>query len=102
MLNHRDAGAFERVAPKLQDIQVEAPKENKSASQPASKPSVPTEDEVLVVVSKVKGYIRSKSGMNTSDAVMQELSERVRKFANLAIDQAQKHGRKTILDRDVS
>ena len=34
--------------------------------------------EVLVVASKLKNYIRAKSGMNTSGSVMEALSGRIR------------------------
>src|SRR4051812_3677141 len=36
------------------------------------------EREVLIVVSKMKKYIRERSGMNTSDAIAEGLSEHVR------------------------
>jgi hypothetical protein len=56
--------------------------------------------EVLVVASKVKNYIRGKSGMNTSAAVMDILSTRVRQLCDQAIDHARSEGRKTVMDRD--
>jgi histone H3/H4 len=59
-------------------------------------------DEVLVVASKVKAYIRAKSGMNTSASVMDALSARVRRLADEAIARAQADGRKTVMDRDFS
>jgi histone H3/H4 len=58
-------------------------------------------DEVLVVASKVKAYIRARSGMNTSAGVMDALSEQVRKLCDDAIRTAMKNDRKTVLDRDV-
>lgn len=57
-------------------------------------------DEVLVVVSKLKKYIRAKSGMNTSDAVVSVLSDHLRHVCDLAIQKATEDGRKTVLDRD--
>ncbi len=56
--------------------------------------------EVLVVASKLKNYIRAKSGMNTSGAVMSALSEKVRQLCDQAIDNAKREGRKTVMDRD--
>ena len=44
--------------------------------------------EVLVVISKVKAYIRAKSSMNTSDAVTEALSELVRSTCDQAIEKA--------------
>jgi len=43
---------------------------------------------VLVVVSKVKKYIRDRSGMNTSDAVAEALSAHLRKVSDEAIRNA--------------
>jgi histone H3/H4 len=59
------------------------------------------EAEILIVVSKMKKYIKDKSGMNTSDAVAQVLSDRVRALCDAAIATSQADGRKTVLDRDV-
>ena len=56
--------------------------------------------EVLVVASKVKAYIRAQSGMNTSSAVLEVLSERIRQLCNEAIEKAKQDGRKTVMDRD--
>lgn len=56
--------------------------------------------EVLVVASKLKNYIKAKSGMNTSAAVMAVLSERVRQLCDQAVDRAKSEGRKTVMDRD--
>jgi hypothetical protein len=58
-------------------------------------------DDVLVVVSKVKKYIRDRGGMNTSDTVAEALGAHVRKVCDDAIRNAGRDGRKTVLDRDV-
>ena len=58
-------------------------------------------DEVLIVVSKMKKYIRDRSGMNTSDAVAEALGDHVRAVCDEAIRAATRDGRKTVLDRDV-
>ncbi len=55
---------------------------------------------VLVVISKMKDYIRKKAGMNTSDKVAPVITDRVRELCDKAIERAQKDGRKTILERD--
>lgn len=57
-------------------------------------------EEVLVVVSKLKKYIRAKSGMNTSDGVVSVLSDHLRHMCDVAIQKATDDGRKTVLDRD--
>lgn len=56
--------------------------------------------EVLVVASKLKAYIRTQSGMNTSSAVMDAVSRKVRKLCDQAIEHAKSEGRKTVMDRD--
>ena len=56
--------------------------------------------DVLVVVSKLKNYIRNTSGMNTSGTVATALSEIVRSLCAQAIEKAKNDGRKTVMDRD--
>ena len=58
--------------------------------------------EILVVASKVKGYIKTASGMNTSDKIMEMISNKVRQICDQAIANARTDGRKTVMDRDVS
>lgn len=57
-------------------------------------------EEVLVVASKLKNYIRGKSGMNTSSAVVEVLSSKLRQLCDTAIENAKREGRKTVMDRD--
>jgi histone H3/H4 len=59
-----------------------------------------SEKEVLVVVSKLKKYIRSVSGMNTAGNVAPALSDVIRNLCNQAIEKARGDGRKTVMDRD--
>ena len=59
-----------------------------------------TNEDVLVVVSKVKNYIRAKSEMNTSGAVAGQISAIVRKLCDEAIERAKSDNRKTVMDRD--
>lgn len=58
------------------------------------------QNEVLVVVSKVKSYIRARSSMNTADAASEALSNLVRAACDKAIENAKKDGRKTVMARD--
>lgn len=58
------------------------------------------EKEVLIVASKLKNYIRAKSGMNTSAAVIDVLSDKVRDLCDQAVEAAKRDGRKTVMDRD--
>jgi hypothetical protein len=120
VMRHRDAWAEERRSP----TEAEWAREQLAASAPpASSPprgaaeaaaprrivvSNPTVSakasdaprEILIVVSKLKAYVRARSGMNTSDGVMDVLSDRVRALCDAAIDNATAAGRKTVLDRD--
>ncbi|MDP6977439.1 MAG: hypothetical protein QF570_02420 [Myxococcota bacterium] len=58
-------------------------------------------NEVLVVASKVKAYIKDKGDMKTSASVLSALSDRIRSMCEEAIENARSDGRKTILDRDI-
>ncbi|MFN0056870.1 MAG: hypothetical protein ACKVX7_00305 [Planctomycetota bacterium] len=58
--------------------------------------------EVLVVVSKLKKYIKAQSGMNTAGTVAEEVSKRVRAICDRAIEAARQNGRKTVMERDIS
>lgn len=122
---HRDAGAIEKYAPKVltpaeteknqDDVtpteiyssQQQAPgrriivnsnqvHQNKSTSTANQK----LPQEVLIIASRLKDYIQSKGEMNTSASVMDLLSDKVRKLCDEAIENAQRDGRKTVMDRD--
>lgn len=119
MLRHRDAWAVEERAPSKEQWDAElaenpapvaAQSSNpKSAPIPAVRRAVeapqplsPTGDgDVLIVVSKVKKYIKDRSGMNCGDAVADVLSEHVRAVCDEAIRAAGRDERKTVLERDV-
>jgi len=57
--------------------------------------------DIMIVVSKLKKYIKDRSGMNCSDAVAEVLSDHVRALADESIRAAARDERKTVLDRDV-
>ena len=59
-----------------------------------------SEKELLIVVSKLKKYIRSAHGMSTAGNVASALSEVVRNLCDQAIEKAKSDGRKTLMDRD--
>lgn len=69
--------------------------QNKSAGG-----SSPMSQEVLVVVSKMKQYIKDRADMNTSGDVSDVLSDIIRRACDDAIDQARADGRKTVMARD--
>jgi len=57
--------------------------------------------DMMIVVSKLKKYIKDRSGMNCSDAVADVLSDHVRALCDESIRAAGRDERKTVLDRDV-
>lgn len=119
---HRESWAVERRAPTRAQWEREqaaeraggasAPAPGASSSAAASAPPRrilpppaparpdPLAREVLIVTSKLKNYIRARSGMNTSDRCVEPLSDAVRELADRAIDKARAEGRKTVLERD--
>jgi histone H3/H4 len=58
--------------------------------------------QILVVASKVKTYIKEKSGMNTSATIMEALSKVVERECDKAIEHAKNEKRKTVMERDFS
>jgi histone H3/H4 len=68
-------------------------------SPTAAKPQIP--EEILIIASRLKDYVRARSGFNTSDRVLEPLSEILREVCDRAIENASRDGRKTVLDRDV-
>ena len=58
-------------------------------------------DEILVIASRLKAYIKARSGMNTSDGVLEPLSDILREICEDAIDEARRNERRTVLERDV-
>jgi len=61
-----------------------------------------SDNEVLVVASKIKNYIKANGDMKTSAGVLVSLSDRLRAMCDQAIESARSDGRKTVLDRDFS
>lgn len=113
---HRDAWAEPAVAPSEAEWNARADEERapaRAAVEPRAAVEAPPrrrivgEDddknlprEVLVVVSKLKQYIRARSGMNTSDNVTSVLSDHLRHLCVQAIRHAAEDDRKTVMDRD--
>ena len=98
IMNHREASCLERKAPTQAEMEAQSSRET-SAKRSGSKQA---EGEILVVVSKIKDYIREQSGMNTSAGVMEVLSDRVRELSDVAIGNAKEDGRQTVMGRDVA
>jgi len=114
VMNHREAWAVEKKAPSknawenelaeaTKKEQVKMSKPTKVEAAPASTQSVGSGDvprDVLIVASKLKVYVKAKSGMNTSGEVLEALSDAVRGLTDEAILRAEQSGRKTVMARD--
>ena len=110
---HREAWAEEKRAPATREPTPAAPtrkpapaKERpprRTIAQPppeaAAKPTAPP--EVLIVGSRLKDFIKAESGFNTSDRVLDPLSDIVRRVCLRAIENARNDERKTVLERDI-
>jgi histone H3/H4 len=57
--------------------------------------------DILVVASKVKKFIKEKSGFNTSAETLEGLSQKVEQLCAAAIEKARADGRKTVKGRDL-
>lgn len=111
---HRDAWAEEETAPS-------GPEEDSSSaagrplrrrvatsgSSPERAPAGSTSarsdlpHDVLVVMSKIKGYIKAHSSLRTSDGVSDPLSDHLRMVCEAAIASARANERETVLARDI-
>jgi hypothetical protein len=113
---HRDAWAERQRSPSRAQALAELAEDSDDSPPPAARRVVSSaattgsaepeagraepEAEVLVVVSKLKKYVKDWSGMNTSDGVVAILSEHLRELCREAIRQAGADSRRTVLDRD--
>ncbi len=110
---HRDAWAIENSSPSLVQYQQELKAESAVSKDATSgrrliiKPATPaapslsaSQNEILVVVSKMKQYVKDRADMNTAGEVADTLSDLIRRACDDAIDQARADGRKTIMTRD--
>lgn len=58
-------------------------------------------DDILVVTSKVKKYIKEKGQMNTSSETIDMLTKAVERLCAKGIESAKADGRKTVMARDI-
>lgn len=114
--NHRESWAVEKKAPTTADSPAATPPAAAPASlapieksgrrrlvrpEPGEGAMASAPREVLIVTSRLKDYIRARSGYNTSDGVLGPLSAIVRRICDEAIVRARRDGRQTVLDRDI-
>jgi hypothetical protein len=93
------AAAADAGAPRRR-IRVGSAPKPAAAAAPATAAAAAGADDVLVVVSRFKAYVRERFGVNTSDAVIDVLSDHLRAVCHRAVDNARNDGRKTLMDRD--
>lgn len=105
---HRDAWAEKETAPSGPEPEASEPRARRvvAVAKPRTEPSAESEDEtlprdVLIVMSKLKNYIKAKSGMRTSDGVTEPLSDHLRLICTAAIRSAGANERSTVLARDI-
>jgi hypothetical protein len=119
--HHREAWALERIAPRTAAELGAGGARPGTVSRPAAPaPSAAAERdgqrrlvrpakagrnaaprEILVIVNRLKEYVRARSGFHTSDGVLEPLSEAIRNLCDEAILKAEREGRRTLLDRDI-
>ncbi|EQC44006.1 hypothetical protein [Bacteriovorax sp. Seq25_V] len=58
------------------------------------------DQDVLIVVSKLKKYVKDKHGLNTSGDVFKRLSDIVRVACDRACERSKQDGRKTLMEKD--
>ncbi len=104
VMGHKSAWAEEEVAPTSLDEtgglrrKIIITGDASSRTTAAAKADIPR--DILIVVSKLKSYIKARADMNTSGDVAEVLSDIVRTECDKAIEKARSEGRKTVMDRD--
>jgi len=106
---HREAWAVEQTAPMSLEVEtkpssaVPRAQTRKQASLNLASQEAKTDvpNEILIVASRLKEFIRARSGFNTSDGALDPLSEIIRHVCDEAIQNATRDGRKTVLARDI-
>ena len=120
--HHREAWALERTAPRTPEPGTGPAAKPAAGASPAAKaPAAPparagerrfvrpaaasarpaAPREILIIASRLKDYIRARSGFHASDGILDPLSDAVRHLCDEAILKAEREGRRTVLERDV-
>lgn len=106
VMNHKSSWAEENRAPKKEEKTLEShdlghvPRRILIQSKNPTNHESNDSEEILIVASKLKQYIKDKYDMNTAGNVMEALSRSVRALTDLAVLKARSEGRKTVMDRD--
>ena len=104
MMRHRESWAEQHTAPTREAVeraqQAEQAPPKASRTPAGSAGTAGSAQEVLIVVSKLKQYIKQQAAMHTADTVHGVLSDHLRHLCDQAIAHATEEGRKTVMDRD--
>ena len=105
VMNHTSSWAEENRSPKKEDVSIEQNSNNSPRriivqAKSSTATEVDNSEEILIVASKLKQYIKDKYDMNTAANVMEALSRDVRRLTDKAVSKAKSEGRKTVMDRD--
>lgn len=106
VMNHKSSWAEENRSPQKEELASEkndsgpTPRRILVQSRPSSVAQADDSQEILIVASKLKQYIKDKYDMNTAANVMEALSRDVRRLTDRAVEKARSEGRKTVMDRD--
>ncbi|MBW2422114.1 MAG: hypothetical protein JRH19_26520 [Deltaproteobacteria bacterium] len=109
MVNHRESWALEQRAPASAQAAAAAsssgagtkPRAPRSRAAAPARGESPTSQEILIVASRLKNYIREQSGFNTSDTALRPLSDFVRRACGEGIRNAARDERQTVMGRDI-
>lgn len=101
VMNHKNAWAEEERSPAKPAEQNEHQVRRVIVQQPMSAaPSSSMDQEILIVASKLKQYVKDKHDLSTSANVMDALTREVKRLTDRASEKAKAEGRKTLMDRD--
>lgn len=104
VMNHKSSWAEENRSPKKENFIPETEGSPRRILVQSKSSGTAEEtghsDDILIVASKLKAYIKDKYDMNTSGNVMEALSRDVRRLTDRAVEKARSEGRKTVMDRD--
>ncbi len=112
VMNHKSAFAEECVAPMKHQVAIQNNGEMRESSERAPRkilvqtPKITGDgqesgnNDILIVASKLKNYVKAKYDFNTAANVFDRLSDIVRRVTDDACDKARADGRKTLMDRD--
>ena len=106
IMSHKSAGADEYHSPTKQEWMAQQANEPKVRIVKTNSEAVASVNgninttDTLVVVSKLKSFVKDATGLNTSADVMPVLSDLLREACKQAAQNARRDGRKTLMARD--